>query len=138
MSRAGSWNSSATVCGAAQPASQVSRHVEHMVGSELVPCGKISLCSFNFGMQQPQLDTSGSWTRNARTMANLLMKLFSHADIIFGCELGGHRQGFEKSKADLGNVVAEALPGATFNTWGAYGTFNQRDQERAIYMEKFC
>jgi len=83
-------------------------------------------------MQQTQLNTAGSWTKNARKMVSLLMKMFNQADIIFGCELGGHRQGFEQSNADLGNVVAEAVAGATFNTSGAYGTFNQRDHIRLV------
>ena len=118
--------------GAAQPADQGSRHVDYMFGNELIPCGKLSLCSFNFGMQQTQLNTPGGWTKNARKMVPLLMKMFNQADIIFGCELGGHRLGFEKSNADLGNVVAEAVAGATFNTSGAYGTFNQRDHIRLV------
>ena len=132
MARAGPWNTQLTEGGAAQPADQGSRHVDYMFGNELIPCGKLSLCSFNFGMQQTQLNTARSWTPIARKMVLMLMKMFNQADIIFGCELGGHRLGFEKSNADLGNVVAEAATGATFNTCGAYGTFNQRDHIRLV------
>ena len=54
--------------------------------------GQLALVSFNFGIMQTMLDSTKQWTTHAKSLVSLLLKLGGGADIISGCELGGHRQ----------------------------------------------
>ena len=85
-------NLAMTSGGASQPASSQSYGAVHFAKGKNVNCGQFSLLSFNFGMQQTMFGAAAKWTRHARTMANLLAKFGVTADIICGCEVGGHRQ----------------------------------------------
>ena len=54
------------------------------------------LISFNFGIAQDMLQKK-PWTKTYEKKFVQLMDLFTKdygADIVFGCEVGGHKQGF--------------------------------------------
>ena len=122
MAHQGAWPMPSTSGAAAHPESSHPRGAVHVANGRNVNCGQLSLVSFNFGMQQTMLDAKTKWTQHARIMATLLSKFFANADIISGCELGGHRQGFPKSSADFSHVIDTGCPGAEFSTCGAYAT----------------
>ena len=76
------------------------------VGNEKVLCSTRQVVSFNFGMPQSMLCGSKQWHKHAAKMSDLVGKFANgaKADIIFGCEVGSHQQGLEKSTVDFDNV----------------------------------
>jgi len=100
---------------------------EHVSDEGTFVCAKVNVVSFNFGVQQTMMESSKGWSKNALKLCRLLEKFGqgSDGDFIFGCELGGHRQGIAAAKVDFENIVREALPHAQSTTHGAYAVVYQ-------------
>ena len=102
---------SSDIRGASQPAGDM-QHAYH----------NLTLVSFNFGIQQSMM-TSASWDTHADKLALLLNTIDDAVkpDFIFGCEMGGHQQGFSHAGFDFQNIVEQGLySGAVSNTSGSY------------------
>ena len=77
--------------------SSADRAFEPIVGERSVgeKCMAMTVISFNFGMTQQMLD-SAPWNHTHRFKFLELLRIFGddyHADMIFGCEVGKHREG---------------------------------------------
>ena len=92
MAKQGPWETTPTSCGASQPAANLTHGAFQPVAGQQLSCGQLALVSFNFGIMQTMLDSTKQWTTHAKSLVSLLLKLGGGADIISGCELGGHRQ----------------------------------------------
>ena len=74
----------------------------------------VRVVRFNFGVHQGMLQ-SGAWKRSHEKKFATLMDVFTEdygADIAFGCEVGGHKQGFSYA-----NVVDAASLSQTKNAY---------------------
>ena len=82
---------------------------------------KVNVVSFNFGIDQNMLKGK-NWLYHERKLRGLLQKfrLLHHGAFIFGCELGGHREGMADADVDFQNIVSNALTDAQSATHGAY------------------
>jgi len=100
---------------------------EHVSVEGTFVCARVNIVSFNFGVQQTMLESCKGGTKNALKLCRLLEKFGqgSDGDFIFGCELGGHREGFAAAEVDFENIVSEALPHAQSTTHGAYAVVYQ-------------
>jgi hypothetical protein len=106
---------------------------ERQSDQQLFSTAIIHVISFNFGIHQNMLQGSKAWNRHARTLSRLLQKVAKgcDADFIFGCEMGGHREGFSHADVDLDYVLREDLPEASYSLDGAYGVFYNMDADVA-------
>ena len=76
-------------------------------------CVKQKFVAFNFGVPQAMLTGEKKWKEHAKKFAFLLEQFADHdAAFIFGCELGGLRQGVAATQRNMGNIVRSALPTA--------------------------
>ena len=70
---------------------------EHIGGGGALPeCVMARLITFNFGIMQDMLQ-AGPWKKKHEEKFVGLMELFTQeyeADLVFGCEVGAHKQGF--------------------------------------------
>ena len=59
------------------------------------------------------------WEEHSKQLANILQKFADcGADFIFGCELGGRRQGVKKVNINMNHIVHSVLPDAKCkNIW---------------------
>ena len=77
--------------------SSTDRAFEPIVGERSVgeKCMATTVISFNFGMGQRMLDAA-PWNKTHRRKFLELLRIFGDdydADMIFGCEIGGHKRG---------------------------------------------
>ena len=96
-----------------------------------------SVVSFNFGMQQTMLTPGKKASRHQDTLAQLF-NVFGNeikAHFIFGCEMGGHQQGFAHAGVDLGQIVRSVLPHAECHTQGAYASVWNTSGQRATCIQ---
>ena len=112
-SQRGVWGGTGRAHCASQPVARTSvSQSEHVSDDASFVCVKLNIVSFNFGVPQTMMASPKAWTKHAPTLCRLLEQfgLVCDGDLIFACELGGHRPGATATKVDFGNVVKEALP----------------------------
>ena len=129
-SQRGVWGGTGRAHCASQPVARTSvSQSEHVSDDASFVCVKLNIASFNFGMHQTMMASPKAWTKHAPTLCRLLEQfgLVCDGDLIFACELGGHRPGATATKVDFGNVVKEALPLSQSTTSGAYAIAQLKD-----------
>ena len=97
---------------------------EHVIDDYSFSVVRLNFISYNFGIRQVMIESARRWsTQHAQNLCRVLQKFGegSKGDIILGCELGDHGQGFAASRVDFGDTVTEALPNAKTASQGAYG-----------------
>ena len=84
-------------------------------------CVRRPFVAVNFGMQQNMLAGENKWKAHSTKLAKILEQFADHdADFIFGCELGGLREGVNKVNINMDKIVHSVLPNAECETSGAY------------------
>ena len=115
--------------GAAQPVGTVpSDHVAE--------CVSIRVVSFNCGIQQTMLESGKQWNqKHVLKFRDLLQGLgpSSGSHFVFCSEVGDARKGFQKTNLDVGHIVSDAVPCASFSTNGAYlSLWNVRNKATSL------
>ena len=134
------WGLNAVPRGAVQsaaPSARIRSASQPVEDREINRCLSFSFTSFNFGVQQSMLDAERKRQQHAKKLRQLLHGFGEvPSNFIFGCELGGTRQGVTASSFDMQNIVQAALPGADWISSGAYfSVFNVDGRKDIILMQ---
>ena len=79
------------------------------------------VCCFQLWRATGDADRGEEVEGTRQKLAFVLEQFANHdAAFIFGCELGGLRQGVAATQRNMGNIVRSALPTAEWQTSGAY------------------
>ena len=75
-------------------------------------CVQYAFVAFNFGVPQTMLNENAKrWKEHSKQLAKILEKFADcGADFIFGCELGGLREGVKKVNINMDKIVHSVLP----------------------------
>lgn len=95
---------------------------EHVSDDASFVCAKLNIVIFNIAVTQTTMASHKAPSKHAQTLCRFTEQFgpVCDGDLIFACELGGHREGVTAAKEDFGNVVKEALPHTQSTTSGAY------------------
>ena len=123
------WDAHHTYRDASQPATsqRPSRSASQPAGiaDEVYTCLCFNVASFNFGIPQTMLESSKKWQGHAIKLGNLLLTIqtAAEADLLFGCEVGDHLQGFQTAGLSMDHIVDSKLGlGFKHEVEGAYIT----------------
>ena len=82
----------------------------------------VSVGSFNFGMDQQMLQGNPFQKRHRRNFARVIAKMVEEGDvdIVFGCEVGGHREGCRGAMINVKDIVEEPFGKSSVAEVGNY------------------
>ena len=96
--------------GAAQPAGARVRADADIRTLTLTPGSFVTVASFNFGFVQDMM-TGRTANRNSRNFGRVCAKIVeaADADLLFGCEVGGFRQGLRSAGVSLVDILTDSF-----------------------------